>query len=31
MTLADPEDQEFGRKAGEDQDKVDQLAEQGYF
>jgi hypothetical protein len=29
MSLADPEDQEFGRKAREDQEKVDALAEQG--
>jgi len=29
MTLADPEDQEFGRKAAEDQAKVDELAERG--
>jgi hypothetical protein len=25
----DPEDQEFGRKAAEDQEKVDRLAEKG--
>ena len=29
MSLVDPEDQEFGRKALEDQEKVDRLAEQG--
>lgn len=29
MTLMDPEDQEFGRKAAEDQEKVDELERQG--
>jgi hypothetical protein len=29
MTSMDPEDQEFGRKAAEDQDAVDALAEEG--
>jgi hypothetical protein len=29
MSLVDPEDQQFGRKALENQEKVDRLAEQG--
>ena len=29
MSLMDPEDQEFGRKAAQDQEKVDELERQG--
>lgn len=29
MTLMDPEDQEFGRKAAEDQEAVDALEDEG--
>jgi hypothetical protein len=29
MSLMDPEDQQFGRKAAEDQEKVDDLADKG--